>query len=842
MNRRDFLHLTGAGFIGGAFSRTLSAKDKSAAPSAGPDEIKGAVVLCNHWTECGIGGTFPCGEINQRWYASCYSTVFNLEQSRRWLAMNSGNRFCHELDMYSLSALEKEDPRYLAGLVETLRSGKLELVGGTFGQPESQVFGWESALRQLSFGQATAQKYIGKSIDTYLVEEQSFYTQLPQILKLAGFKYASLQFQNSGTPDEMETDLIWWKGPDGSRILTVPNHAGLIGCFKQWSTEPYRTALERMKNFKSPLFFQWLELWLPGMDWGASVAPYRQAIDWAAAQGLKQMTLTEYIEWAGSRSEPGEALLTMDRSNYDNNFYQGGWGYENERQARLCNQCESLLLSAESLAARAAHKPWRQKLEQAIADSWPRLLISQNHDAYLAGSILFYLDGAKSYQSELTVKQSRLIHDALQKEMGLNAAVKPGPFKLVNPCPWPVTAPVMLEIDELYDDGQTYRLSGLPQGSVSLMPAFRGDGGNIILNPVMVSLPALGSVDLQLDKAGGPAARSVHLKQLSSPDNGHSWQVESDAFHGVTFGPLTGTWKQTGLFFYDHPNTNIEAMHTDLAKAPARIEKNMVSPSGETVVWKKDLMRIKEAEEPALRLAGLTYAGQAGIDLAEFQFRLESTIRFQVGPRPEETWNFQLRLGDTPKAIYADSPFAEERRSADRFYCSRYIRFEMPDRDILWCTSQNTLFRNLDKREKGLFECKVLDFAFNGVTQWGFRFYAAEKITPADSIRLAECFHRRCISLPADTPALTDPGLACDRKEIVLFHLMPASRPSAVLVRTCNVSDQSITAQFKTGLKPKTVKRVDLLANVMADDVDRHGRGWIHRYRPWEIATFELRV
>jgi len=841
MNRREFLHMTGAGVIAGAFSSPLSAKNKSVASFTDAEEIKGAVVLCNHWTECGIGGTFPTGQLDQRWYASCYSTVFNLEQSRRWLALDDRNRFCHELDMYFFPALEKEDPRYLAGVVETLQSGRLELVGGTFGQPESQVFGWESALRQLCLGQWTAQKYVGKPIDTYLVEEQSFYTQLPQILKLAGFKYASLHFQNSGTPNEREVDLIWWKGPDGSRILTVPNHAGLIGCYKQWSAEPYRTALDKMKTFKSPLIFQWLELWVPGMDWGASVAPYKEAVDWAATQGFKQMTLTEYIEWAGSRSNPEQVVLKMDHSNYDNNFFQGGWGYENERQARLCNQCESLLLSAESLAALAAKKTWKQKLEQVIADGWPRLLISQNHDAYLAGSIPFYLDGAKSYQSELTTKQCRVIRDSLQKETGLKAPVRPGPFKLYNPCPWPVTAPVMLEIDEWADLGQSYRLSGLPLGDVIVAPAFRSDSGRITTNPVVVSLPALGSIDVQLQKVEVPSVPD-HLEQLSTPDHGQSWHVENNAFRGITFGPLTGSWKQTGLFFYDHPNTNVEAMHSDLIKAPVQIEKRMVHSSGETVVWKKELMRIKKAEEPALRLAGFAFAGRVGIDLAEFQFRLESTIRFETGPRPEETWNFPLRLGDTPKAIYADSPFAEEQRQAERFYCSRYIRFEMPGRDILWCTSQNTLFRNLDQRERGLFDCKVLDFAFNGVTQWGFRFYSAERITPADSIRLAESFHRQFIALPADLPSQMDLGLYCAQKEIVLFHLMPSSQPVGILVRTCNVSSQAVTAQFETSQKLKTVKRVDLLANVMQDDLDRHVHGWSHRYRPWEIATFELHM
>ena len=839
MNRRDFLHVTGAGVIAGALASTGNAKEGTAAPFGAPEEIKGAVVLCNHWTECGIGGTFPCGEINHRWYTSCFSTVFNLEQSRRWLASDSRNRCCHDLDMYFISALEKEDPHYLANVIKTLQTGKLELIGGTFGQAESQIFGWESALRQFSFGQMITKKYLGKTIDTYLVEEQSFYTQLPQILKLAGFKYASLQFQNSGTPDELDADLIWWKGPDGSKILTVPNHAGLIGCYKQWSADSYRIAVEKMTHFKSPLIFQWLELWVPGMDWGASVMPYQEAIAWATSQGFKQMTLTEYIEWAGSRSEPREALLRMDQSNYDNNFFQGGWGFENERQARACNQCESLLLAAESLAAQATHKKWQQKLKQAIDDSWPRLLISQNHDAYLAGSILFYLGGIKTYQSELTFKECGVIRNSLQKEMGLDAPVKPGKFKLYNPCPWPVTAPVMLEIDELSDHGQLYRLSGPTVGDVIVTPAFRSDSGKITTSPVIMSLPGHGRIDLQLENIHGPLTAGP-LEHLATPDNGQSWQVKRDVFRGITFTPITGTWKQTGLFFYDHPNVNVDTVYTDLAKAPVQIEKTSISTACETVIWKKDLMCIKEVVEPALCLRGLTFTGRAGIDMAEFQFRLESFIRFQVGPRPEETWNFQIRLGETPVAIYADSPFAEEQRLADRFYCSRYIRFEMSDRDILWCTAQNTLFRNLAKREKGLFDCKVLDFSFNGMTQWGFRFYAAEKITPADSIRLAEGFHRHFISLPADTPALTDWGLSCDQQEIVIFHIMPLSHQSGVLVRTCNVSGQAVTAQFKAGLKPKTIKLVDLIANVTHDDINRHGRDWAYRYRPWEIATFEL--
>ena len=839
MKRRDFLCLTGAGVVNGVLAGTTNTPAAASHAKSIPDDTKGAIVLCNHWTECAIGGTFPQGQLGPRWYSSCYSTVFNIEQSRRWLAAAEENRFCHELDMYFLIALEKEDPHYLAKVLATLQTGKLQLVGGTFGQAESQVFGWESALRQLSLGQATAKKYTGNYIDTFLVEEQSFYSQLPQILGLAGFKYASLQFQNSGTPDGPDAELVWWKGPDGSRILTVPNHAGLIGCYKQWSSDAYSTAMEKMKHFTSPLLFQWLELWVPGMDWGASVSPYKEAIAWATGKGFKQMTLTEYIEWARSRIEPAEALLNMDRSNYDNNFFQGGWGYENERQARECNQCESLLLSAESLAANITSPTWRKKLADAIADGWPRLLISQNHDAYLAGSILFYIDGLKTYQSELTFKQCAIIRDSLQKGIGLHAPVTSGKFRLYNPCPWPVTSPLLLEIDEWHDHGQHYLISGLPGGNATVATAWRRDSGRVVTSPVIMTLPGYGSVDLELQKIDVPNA-SAHAAKLFTANGGQSWQVKTEAFNGISFGPITGTWKQIGLFFYDHPNTNVESLYTDLSKAPAQIEKRITNASCESVLWKQELMRIKDVNEPALCLRGMAMAGDADLGFAEFQFRLESIIRFQVGPRPDETWNFQLRLPDTPVAIYADSPFAEEIRQADHFYCSRYIRFELPDRDILWCTSQNTLFRNLDQREKGVFDCKVLDFAFNGVTNWGFRFYAAKKITAADSIRLAEGYHRQIMALSVDMPPPGNSIITCDQPQTVIFHTLPAAEGSGLLLRTVNACREKQVTRFKAGTRIKSVRLVDLLNHEMNDKISHHGQSWEYEFRPWELATFQI--
>jgi hypothetical protein len=49
---------------------------------------------------------------------------------------------------------------------------------------------------------------------------------------------------------------------------------------------------------------------------------------------------------------------------------------------------------------------------------------------------------------------------------------------------------------------------------------------------------------------------------------------------------------------------------------------------------------------------------------------------------------------------------------------------------------------------------------------------------------------------------------------------------------------------FKSDSKPGSVKLKDMLSETMKDNGDRikiNDNGWQYRFRPWEIATFEIR-
>jgi hypothetical protein len=303
-----------------------------------------------------------------------------------------------------------------------------------------------------------------------------------------------------------------------------------------------------------------------------------------------------------------------------------------------------------------------------------------------------------------------------------------------------------------------------------------------------------------------------------------------------------GEWKQVPSFFYEHPNTNVEKQHRKLEAAPVELTWRGTSNGMEVATWRQDLMRIKEVPEPALRVQGMAMGGHAGTSLVEFRQRLTSTIRFETGKRPNGTWRFQMQIPAEGLRIVADSPFAEEERKAREFYCSRYIRLEWPGRHILWCPSQNTLFRRVESQGALFVECIVFDFTFSGTAQWGMRMYAAQAFTAAESMRLAESCHRQPVHLQTTFGAPGLEGIKSDNPNVLITHTFPAPVQGSIGVRVLNASNETQESLFHW---PKRFARVE------AADLDGRPRPvqepvplsiaqstWRHRMRPWEIVTF----
>src|SRR3569623_1006977 len=129
-------------------------------------------VFCDHWTQGGIGYSFPFGWHAGKRYERNFSTVYTIEKlldaTEQWPGLVS----TLEIDAFAYEELAKEGAETLERLKVALREGRAGIEGGTYGQPLGQDFGAESNLRQLTYGRSAILDTLDYPVHTILVEEQ----------------------------------------------------------------------------------------------------------------------------------------------------------------------------------------------------------------------------------------------------------------------------------------------------------------------------------------------------------------------------------------------------------------------------------------------------------------------------------------------------------------------------------------------------------------------------------------------------------------------------------------------------------------------------------------------
>lgn len=151
----------------------------------------------------------------------------------------------------------KDEPR-LERLREYVRAGRIEIVGGAYTQPITYTLGQESVVQQLVLGQEAVQQALGEPVQVYAAQEPDWCGQMPQLLLQAGFKAAVYRtnWQCFGAAPARDADLVWWVGPDGSRLPAVPMPAALRAGWGLAGPNPSLLAKLAEAGLKQPLFLE----------------------------------------------------------------------------------------------------------------------------------------------------------------------------------------------------------------------------------------------------------------------------------------------------------------------------------------------------------------------------------------------------------------------------------------------------------------------------------------------------------------------------------------------------------------------------------------------------------
>ena len=168
---------------------------------------------------------------------------------------------CINMDARAYEFMAEKFPEVAERLKKHLAEGKVELIGGTYGQPMGTILSGESNIRQIVVGRETIRKALGYEMVTFLEEEEFSHPQLPQILAGAGYRFASLAqvdtWGRAGCPIQ-EFNAIRWRASMAPTSPAIPKNP-LFGYSPDLKQLAASAAFKRLQVLGKPLIFTWEE-------------------------------------------------------------------------------------------------------------------------------------------------------------------------------------------------------------------------------------------------------------------------------------------------------------------------------------------------------------------------------------------------------------------------------------------------------------------------------------------------------------------------------------------------------------------------------------------------------
>jgi alpha-mannosidase len=336
--------------------------------------------------------------------------------------------------------IEKSDPKMFKEIQLRVEEGRWLILGGWWLEPDCNIPGGESFVRQALYGQRYfLQKFGVTARIGYNVDSFGHNAMLPQILKKSGLDFYIFM---RPTPNEMglPARLFWWESDDGSRVLAFRLPYEYCTWGEGLDNHVLRCANELKLPHNSTLCFYGV-----GNHGGG---PTKENLD-----SIRRMNNDQNFPilhtgspevWFENASKNG-ALIPVVHSELQH--HASGCYSVHSDVKRLNRKAENLLMAAEKFSALAnwtTGQPYPGDLEYA----WKNVLFNQFHDI-LAGTSLeeAYEDVRDLFGEALSIAnrglnfavQSLMWQIKIEKEDGMT------PVVVFNPNAWHSKVKVELE-------------------------------------------------------------------------------------------------------------------------------------------------------------------------------------------------------------------------------------------------------------------------------------------------------------------------------------------------------------------------------------------------------------
>ncbi|WP_071191485.1 alpha-mannosidase [Trichormus sp. NMC-1] len=288
--------------------------------------------------------------------------------------------FCHTTPaLYAW--VEEYRPDLFAKIQTQVKTGKWEVLGGFWVEPDLNLISGESIVRQLLYGQRYFQERFGKiSPVVWVPDTFGFCATLPQFFANAGIEFFVTQKLRWNDTTKFDYGAFWWRSLDGSQIFSFMS-ATIGETIDPVKMANYVCEWETQTGLVD-------SLWLPGVgDHGGG--PTRDMLEiarrWEDSPIFPKLEFTtseNYLQQIKSQSHnlpvwEDELYLEFHRGCYTTHADQKRWN----------RKSENLLYEAELFATLANIICGVQYPQDEIEAAWKKVLFNQFHDILPGTSI-----------------------------------------------------------------------------------------------------------------------------------------------------------------------------------------------------------------------------------------------------------------------------------------------------------------------------------------------------------------------------------------------------------------------------------------------------------------------
>lgn len=334
-----------------------------------------------------------------------------------------------EIEPETWDTVKLKEPEAYTRFAHLVEDKRIEFTNPLYAQPYGYNISGESLIRQFEYGmQKIRTHFPNVKFTTYAVQEPSFTSSLPQLLKQLGFKYAVLK--NPGTcwggyTANYGKDLVNWIGPDGTSILTVPRYASEdFEDESTWQT----TAWNNSHSFLQAAFDQGVKnpVGMCYQDAGWDNGPWL-----GHGKHIKNnstyVTWTEYFENISSGHTDDDWHFSQDdvRVNLM-------WGSQAlQRIAQDVRKSENKILVAEKISAMANLDRNFEVSEETMREAWRTLMLAQHHDSWIVPYNRLtenqtWEQAVRAWTDSTNELANKVVHDAMKTYSEDNGEVKKG--------------------------------------------------------------------------------------------------------------------------------------------------------------------------------------------------------------------------------------------------------------------------------------------------------------------------------------------------------------------------------------------------------------------------------